>query len=414
MEEISSVVSDEIAQSIVESGAVYTYFQPVINLPRKSVLGFEASNKGGAVALGEPVRLSEMCFEGCAPEMRIKIDRLCREKALEDFRILHAKQGWLKLFLAVDASILQFEQSDFTYLMKQVEESGLPPESIIIEASLDTVINHIPVEIDTFYREYGFKTCVSNVNIDQPFLDCLLRFEPTYMKIGDSLLPGSPGDSYRTRMLAGLMDFSRKTGTTMIGTNVDSLNESVQMLHAGIVHQQGSYFTLSDDEGDTGAAKTFFSNIQAAYGKFKEGHEEIRAKLRQEFSGRMSLASSIAAKLSGQPAVQFGVTLEKLINENLDIGMGYVLDDAGIQILPAICNRRMVSEDGPLSDTVPADGTDHSIEEMFLHLDAGVDRYVSPAYASPVVGLMCFSVVNTFYCQSGLRHILVLEMLYPS
>lgn len=409
----SFVLSEEMARNIAESGEIYTYFHPIVDIPNKRFLGFEAMAKGDFAEEGEIVRLSQLAFEGCDPELLIRVDRLRRAKALEEFKILHERQDSLKLFLNIAAGILQFEQADFTYLLKQVEESGLPPSAIVIEGDIETVLENIPVEIEVFYKECGFKTCINGVNQDAPFMDCMLRYEPTFIKITEDFLPGGPRDSYRTKMLSSLLDCARKSGTTVLGTSVASLDQAVRFLDSGLNVQQGDLFTIPKSGDKAASVRQLFDMVEKAYEQHRLGQKKAKAKLKRGYGLRMNFSSSLASKMTKVPSD----TYTQVLVENLSLGgeacMGYVINEKGRQITQAIFNMQLVGEQGVPTEGVPINNSDHAMNEMFLHLQAGVEPYVSQSYYSRLADRQCFLVARTFYSRIGLWHALVLEMTFP-
>ena len=77
-------------REIIEGEWVEAHFQPIVSLKRRSILGLEGLIRGvypGSRTLISPV---ELFHQAAVQNMELELDKLCRKKIMDEFRLIHA------------------------------------------------------------------------------------------------------------------------------------------------------------------------------------------------------------------------------------------------------------------------------------------------------------------------------------
>src|SRR6202789_493400 len=92
-------------RDMIQGESVTAHYQPIISLKRKALIGFEGLSRGidpKTQAVVPPMDLfSEASHEG----LTLLLDRLCRKKVLEHFKLIHQAHPDMMLTLNFDASV---------------------------------------------------------------------------------------------------------------------------------------------------------------------------------------------------------------------------------------------------------------------------------------------------------------------
>jgi EAL domain-containing protein (putative c-di-GMP-specific phosphodiesterase class I) len=148
---------------LIENKKVITYFQPIVSVIRKSLIGLEGLRRGTTEIQGELIPPELMFRQALDFGLTIELDRLCREKALNAFQDIYHLNKDVLLFLNIDASILD-QVVGSKYLLTETIKKQLPVNNIVIEIN-ETKVNDLQC-LKTFienYREYGFLIALDDV-----------------------------------------------------------------------------------------------------------------------------------------------------------------------------------------------------------------------------------------------------------
>ena len=70
---------------VIQERAVFTLFQPLVSVRRKAVFALEALSRGRDPDTGATIPPFELFSAARDPETLLALDRLCRERAVENF-----------------------------------------------------------------------------------------------------------------------------------------------------------------------------------------------------------------------------------------------------------------------------------------------------------------------------------------
>jgi EAL domain-containing protein (putative c-di-GMP-specific phosphodiesterase class I) len=417
MSDPSKTSAEEHAvQAILASKNVYTYFQPVVSISGKSIIGFEAFSRGGG-ANDDVVDPAVLFHAALSHELKVGVDQLCREKALLQYKPIYDNHPDMLFFLNVNPDILENGGEKSEVLKHQVASLDIAPSRVVIELPLRRAMTS---EIDTFialYRVLGFKVCLDNCGVDDPFGQAISRMEPDFIKINRSFFAKEARAAYSAKALEVVQEVVARQGACLSAQGVESEDDSITLLTAGVPVQQGYYYTKDEAPGAEGdPAKRFLGKIVGSYDKFKKIRREAVRTKKTRFDATFKVVSSICAKLSGLSESRFDEACKTLVRNLGTVNSIFVVDEKGIQ-LTARAHVKAADDKRDPAKAIQAfgyrKGVDHSVYDYVVYLDMGYERFVTHRFISPLTGDHVCLISQAFYNSEGLRYIVCIETPHP-
>lgn len=411
-ETYDGAVNEQAVLDIIKAKNVHTYFQPVISVPTKSIVGFEAFSRGGGgdVCVIDP----KMLFHNdLSPELKIDVDRLCREKAFEQFKPIHANHKQMLLFVNIDVNILPHVEIGSEVLKNQIASMGIIPENVVLECPLNCIDVQNVLEFSVMYRELGFKICLDNCCVDDSFSQAMSIMKPDFVKACRTFFAEGERKDYSTKALEALISVADKNGAMVIGQGVECEDDSIRLLTSGVHLQQGYYYTKDEDATTGDPAKMFFQKIIATYDKYKKVKQELVRRKKERFSNTFKTVTSICSKFSNMPEDRFEDACKTLVyNTDAVISM-FVLNSEGVQITPR-SHVRLTGGKQVAANLLGSDvGVDHSVRDYVLYLDMGYEKFVTTPFSSPFTGENACIISKPFYNKEGQRYVVCIELPHP-
>ena len=175
-------------RNIIENQSLTAYFQQIVSVSRKTVIGIEGLIRGIDMESGEVITPKKLFNEANAEGVTLELDRACRSKILEEFSRVYELNSEKLLFLNIDAAIIETVIGS-DYLMNQVREHGICPRNIVIEISENSYLDSATLKrfADT-YRQWGFMIALDDVGTGFSNMDRILLVRPDIIKIDYSLV----------------------------------------------------------------------------------------------------------------------------------------------------------------------------------------------------------------------------------
>ena len=130
-------------QEVLLTDQLSTVFQPIVELRRRRVLGYEALSRGPAGSVYQmPLRLFEMAAEA---DLVFELDRKCRRRALVSAAAL---PSGAKLFVNVFPSAMYDPEFQGTALVALAEAHGLTPDRVVLEITEKSAIENYGVFVE--------------------------------------------------------------------------------------------------------------------------------------------------------------------------------------------------------------------------------------------------------------------------
>lgn len=396
----------QIIEKMIQAGSINTLFQPVVSIPTRSILGFEAFCEG--VSPGGKMEGKRMFSADTPPETRLELDRLCREKTLKNFKPIADSHKSILLFLNLDLSVLDCSESTADYFAKQTAAAGVPPERVIVEAP-PRLMEHLPSEVETYYKRKGFMLSVDNVDISDPIFGVFADRNVNFVKINRSFF--ADADKRAGRLLKRLVSFAGEMGASVVAQCVETEAESLFLLKNGIVLQQGYYYTKDENPGTQDPVKMFFGKIKDTYAKFLAMRRESIRDRKARFEALNRTASRLAGNMAKARVASFEQKVRDIVRDHEAVISAFVIDPAGVQVTTRARNARVKSPAAQLPEAFP--GFDHAGRDYYLYIEMGYDKFVTRPFDSPGLGLPACLIAMPFYGVDGQRYILCVEFPHP-
>lgn len=409
MSELSTIQVDENAVlEVLRTKNVHTYFQPVVSLVGKSIIGFEAFSRGAGE--GNAVVAPETLFhQDLSSDSKVNVDRLCRERALAQFKSIHEKHKNMLLFLNINSEILPHVEVKSLVLKRQVASMDIDMGSVVIECPLSTAGQEDVVRFAARYKELGFKLCLDNCGVDDAFGQILPAIRPSFVKIRPDLYAEGMADENSLQILKSLVELTGRMGAMVIAQGVETEEDSIRLLTAGVHLQQGYYYTKEEGAQEGDPAEAFFRKILNTHEKYKKVGRDLVRQKKMRFEAMFRIVGLVCSKLSNLGEDRFEESCRVLAQSGKGIISLFVLDERGRQIT----SRLHVKGDGPgFSSTVlgSAKGVDHSVHDYFMYLDMGYEKFVTQPFVSLFTGETGCLISRPIYNSEGGRYVVCVEV----
>ena len=404
-------VDEAAVRAILLQKRVNTFFQPVVSIPAKAVVGFETFSR----PTGQDCNLdTRMLFHaGLEPELMVKMDQLCRGMALKRFKPFHDSHNGMLLFLKVNPEVFAHIEVGQSMLARQLAEVGISPASVVLEFSsrlphADRVMPFIEM-----YREIGVKIGLDGCSAGDAFALVINQLRPDFVKVNDTFFGDDARVENASRILETLFFAAERVGSLVIAQNVETEDESIRLLAAGVHLQQGYYYSKDEDAVDVDHAATLKQKIQAVKDKYKGIRKELVRRKKERFAEAFKGVGFVCSKLESLAEEDFEAGCKVLLEKRPEILSVFILDVEGRQTTSRV--HACVSGGLAKTDVVmgTSKGTDHSAQDYVLYLDMGYLQFVTKPFISAYGGGTACLISKPFYDRLGGRYTLCLEIPYP-
>jgi len=393
---------------IIEQDAVFIYFQPIVSVKKRSVIGLEALCRG--VDPGGGTIPPSVLFElARAENVALVLDRLCRRKALENYSRNCSKHRDLLLFLNIDVSVIDKGVVGSGNLLNAVQMSGLNPDSIVIEIVESRVKDLAALKYFVErHKHFGFLIALDDVGAGNSNLDRIPLVKPDILKVDRSLVSDIDKKYYKQEVFRSLVNLSRKIGALVVAEGVESEEEAIAALELGADLLQGYYCAeprpLTGNPAEMGMEKV---NYLAC--KFKSHMSEKINAIVLQHRRYETILNEIMASVSGKSFRDFDCYLQQMIVSYPGLECAYVLDEHGIQVTDTHCNP--FSMPGPRAFYKPAQkGADHSFKDYYyLLVHTCLNMFITEPYISLASGSLCITVSSSFKDDKNGMYILCVD-----
>jgi len=405
-------VDEAVVREVIDSKNIHTYFQPVVSISTKSIVGFEAYSKGGGgdVCVIDPAQLFHSDLN---PNLKVDVDRLCREKALGQFSPIHVNYKEMLLFLNINPAILAHVNIGSQVLQKQVASMGIDVKNIVLECPLGRVNNEEVLDFACRYKEFGFRIGLDNCSVDDSFNPAIASLKPDYIKVNRSFYAKDVRTDYSATMLGSIIEAADRVGAMVIAQGVESEDDSIRLLTAGVHLQQGYYYTKDEDVTTGDPAKMFFQKIFATYDKYKKVKRKLVRRKKERFDMTFKTVNSLCSKFANMTEDRFEASCLSFVSRFPEVVSIFVLDEAGEQMTVRAHVKSAEGREKSSKVLGMTKGVNHSVHDYVLYLDMGYEKFVTQPFTSHFTGAEVCIISKPFYNCEGERYIVCIEMPYP-
>jgi EAL domain-containing protein (putative c-di-GMP-specific phosphodiesterase class I) len=404
--ESASAPDREGIDRVLASESISVFFQPVVSVRSKGILGFEAFSRstGGTGARMDALDLFGQNWDA---QTRLKLCRLCRRKALEAFRPIFERHQQMLLFLNTDGGALSAVTQN-GYLDAMSQAMNIPGRRIVIELERPYLSSPHVGRFVSYYRERGFGLSIDLCGGMGVPAEELFALKPDFIKFDRAFFANVDGQEFKRDMVQSVCRLGERLGSSVIAKNVESEDEAIRLLEWGVNHQQGFCYTKDSAERDS--IRAFQQKVEDINRRYRERAQAGVAERRKRYEDFHKILKKVTYKLADTPAMDFAAVCERMVAAEDALACAYVLSDEGVQITPR-CFKRSVMGESPLLGPERGRGTDHGIREDVLHLKSGLDKYVLPEHISVYAKVKISAISARFYNSEGSPCILCLEYL---
>lgn len=204
-------------RSLLEAGGVSIVFQPIWDLSRNAILGFEALTRIPAVygfaGPQEAFDLAERTGHGH------ELDALCRAAIFA--RAPEIPEGAL-LFINVSPQTLDHEVLAGDALLHAAARAGIKPERVVLEVTERSIARLTAVIREAKRLQgLGFKLALDDVGAGNAGLEMLSRLPVDFLKIDGAMVTKAVTDRPSRSVLAGIIAIARENNTYVIAEGIE-------------------------------------------------------------------------------------------------------------------------------------------------------------------------------------------------
>ncbi len=230
-------------RQLIRGEEIHTLFQPMVNLKTREIEGYEALSRGPAGEFERPDKLFKVAYE---VDLVLKLERLCRKKALEGAKGLGSEY---LLFINVEPESVADPELRQVTSSSLLAESKLSPERIVLEITERTAIDDFNAFRSTleYFRALGFKVSVDDAGAGYASLQCIAEVKPDFIKMDMSLVRGIEKDEIRQQLVHAFVRFANKTGVKLVAEGIETAAELKALVDLGVEFGQGYHFAYPSE-----------------------------------------------------------------------------------------------------------------------------------------------------------------------
>lgn len=226
-------------QAILEERLIHTVYQPVICLPERQVIGFEALSRVPPDRFDTIADVFKAAYEN---NSIWRLERLCREQAFLGLR--DRLQGAESLFLNVEPDSIHDPHLHSQETLSLLQRANLSPERIVLEMTERSEVHDFTAFRKTLkhFQDQGFKLAIDDVGSGYSGLKSIAEVSPDYIKIDMSLVRDLHHRELKRELLSTIFRFSKSTGIRLIAEGVEQEGELNALKDIGVEYAQGYLF----------------------------------------------------------------------------------------------------------------------------------------------------------------------------
>jgi diguanylate cyclase (GGDEF)-like protein len=266
-------MKDHLTQELVRliSGEIIsTLLQPIVNIEKKTVFGYEALSRGPS---DSPLHGAQLLFETAERSgLTSELEGLCLRTAARSW----SGQGSpLKLFVNISPAKLMPSEFNPSQLRKLLETNGLKPSNIVIELSerYPTADPSELLKTLSWLQSEGFLIAIDDLGSGYSGLKLWSELKPDFVKIDRHFIRDIQDDLIKREFLKSVVELANRLNCKLIAEGVETIAELRVVSDMGISLVQGfllgrpkPFATASLDPLNVQATFTFKPPLQETAG----------------------------------------------------------------------------------------------------------------------------------------------------
>ncbi|WP_372831827.1 GGDEF domain-containing protein [Pontibacterium sp.] len=242
--------SDEMVnlKRILNEDLLHPHFQPIVDLRRNEVIGYEALIRGPS---GSDLEYPDALFRVAIKQgMQNELELACRRVTLQRYAELRPDA---KLFLNISASLLSSTEHQTGFTEELLRELDIPTCDIVIEISEQHPFDHygLTAAAVQHYRDMGFAIAIDDLGSGYSGLKLWSELRPEYVKIDKHFVSNIDQDPVKKEFVRSICNIAQTMRCNIIAEGIERSNELRALQQLGVTIGQGYLL------GRPGAVPTF-------------------------------------------------------------------------------------------------------------------------------------------------------------
>lgn len=397
-------------KKIISMSNLKVHFQPIVSVVKKLTIGLEGISIGSLNDNNEVIPMDVLYKYASKEKMDIDLDRLYRQKAVQDFINLYKSNKEMLLFIDINMPVIsRFVGSGV--IINLIEKFNIDPKNVVLEIGEDKIedVSALKQFINT-YRSNGFLVALNDIGCGFSNLDKIPQVEPDIVKISEKITENINMDYYKQEIFKSLVNLSKKISALVIADGIDTEEQAFIALELGADMLQGNYFSKFDDisKMDSSETQSKIKSIASQYKKYMYEQIKIDRNKHVKFD---KIISSIINTLSKSKENEFNNVLNKALKDYQDyFECVYILDKNGMQVSDSVTYIKDLMTQKALIFKPAKRGADHSAKKYYYYLsDMGLDKYVTEPYISLASGNLCITISQKFKNIGNREYVLCVD-----
>jgi diguanylate cyclase (GGDEF)-like protein/PAS domain S-box-containing protein len=234
---------DSELRSALSNNEFYLLYQPLVDVDKKKVVGFEALLRWCNPMLGH---ISPIDFIPIAEENGLIIDigSWVIEEACQQ-AVNWQKRGYTNLTMAVNVSGRQLHQSQLCEHVKAtLKKTGLKPEFLELELTESLLVENIDVAVDIMHKlkKLGVKLAIDDFGTGYSSLSYLKQFPVDKLKIDRSFISEISKDKNDAAIVCAIINLAHSLKLSVLAEGVEYEYQKSFISANGCSLAQGYYF----------------------------------------------------------------------------------------------------------------------------------------------------------------------------
>jgi diguanylate cyclase (GGDEF)-like protein len=225
---------------ILDHRKLTPYFQPIVSLIHKNIIGYEALIRGPS---DSPLHSAFNLFAIAQRfNLTTKLEFICRELTIQRYASLGIRE---KLFINVSPSVLL--QPDFKngMTLQFLKQFNIDPHFIVIELTEYQPVDDYELMKNAVlhYRNMGFEIALDDLGAGYSSLRLWSELLPEYVKIDNHFIRDIDNDPIKLNFVRSIQNIASSLHCNVIAEGVETASELKTIAKIGITHVQGYYFS---------------------------------------------------------------------------------------------------------------------------------------------------------------------------
>jgi len=394
---------------IIDEELVDTYYQPIISMKKKKVMGFEALSRGINKGTGNHIGPHRLIGEAERFGLLLELDRLFRKGALQGFCDIHETNKNLLLSINVDNSAIEIG-SGSNHLIKSVNQCKIDPENIIIEILESKVEDtHKLLQFVKTYKELGFLIAIDDFGAGYSNWERMMLLKPDLIKIDMSIIRGIEQDFYKQESARSIINLAHSTGALLVAEGVETMEEAMKCMDLNCDIFQGFFFSKPEKMSIL-EEKFLEKRLENAFSSLNSLRSTSLTSKKEKLKKISTISNEIIDRLKSCENYNLNDLLPQIVTKHIELECIYVLDSKGIQISRTIIDPgKSISRRNILFYPDPI-YSDQSNKDYYFNLIEENEWFISEPYISLATGNMTITISKSFYDIYGEKKILCMDI----